>query len=287
MKSMTGFGSAEISAPSGAVACELKSYNNRFLDISVYLPSYLGRLEPVARSWIAERVHRGSVELSVKLRDVGSDVAIIVDSRTASAYVDAFEELRRIVRSKEKIRLSELASFEGVFTLERGRDEEGYWPLILPVLETAFTRFEDSRVKEGLAAEADILRQIDRVETAAALFRRSAPDLEAHIRGDIRKRFEEVMGNAVDENRVLAEVAVLLVKYSINEEIVRLGSHCVAFRAALAEEPCGKKLDFICQEINREANTIGSKCALTDVGNAVIEVKDAVENIREQLRNVE
>jgi len=125
------------------------------------------------------------------------------------------------------------------------------------------------------------------LETALDTIASAVPDMESSLRTTLRSRFEEVMGDLVDENRILAELASYLAKHTINEEVVRLRSHIAAFRSTMDEPLCGKKLDFICQEMNREANTIGSKSADARVSGAVITMKDAVENIREQARNVE
>jgi uncharacterized protein (TIGR00255 family) len=288
MKSMTGYGFSERQDGRFAVSCELKSYNNRYLDVSIYLPSYLGRLETRLRAWLSDRIARGSAELSVKVKELDRGVTIAVDRKAAAAYLEAFAELREVAGIDDPVRLSDLASLEGVLSADRESDVEGYWTAIQPVLEQAFAQYEATRKEEGHSAETDVLAQLARVDAAVAVFETAAPELEGYIKDELRKRFLDVMGNLVDENRVLAEVAVLLMKYTINEEIVRLKAHCSAFRKTVTQDPApGKKLDFVCQEMNREVNTIGSKSVQLEVARAVIEAKDAIENIREQLRNVE
>jgi uncharacterized protein (TIGR00255 family) len=288
MKSMTGYGYRETAADGLAVAVELKSYNNRFLEIYVNLPSFLSPLEPRLRDYVAGRCERGKVELSVRLKETAAALAVRVDAAAARAYFDALSGLAADLGLDEKPKLSQLIGLEGVLTADRSRDLERYWAALEPALADACAQFEAARRKEGEVTQADILSHIAVLEAAAAEVAGYVPGLEAGLKDTLRLRFAEVLGDRVDENRVLAETAVLLVKYSISEELTRLNAHLAAFRAETAANPApGKKLDFLCQELNREINTIGSKSPMLEVGRAVIAMKDGLENIREQLRNVE
>jgi uncharacterized protein (TIGR00255 family) len=157
-----------------------------------------------------------------------------------------------------------------------------------PLLAQAFAAFEESRRREGAATEADILGHIGNIERSLERIAACVPELERSIKENLRARFQEVLGSAVDENRILSETAVLLMKYTISEELARLRSHLVEFKEETARNGApGKKLDFLSQEINREINTIGSKSPIIEVSRAVVDMKDALENVREQLRNVE
>lgn len=288
MKSMTGYGYREEVGESSILGVELKAYNNRYLDINVNVPPMFGPLEPRIREFVSARVARGRVDVYVKARGIAEDTTVVLDRENVAAYVSAITALREAAGLEDDIRLSDLLRLEGVLRLEKSPDLESSWLALEPVLSEAFVEFEAARVAEGGKTCADIEAQFDRIRRAAAAVEAFAPTLEERIKTQIRERFEEVLGNEVDENRVYAETAVLLVKYSINEELVRLNAHLDAAAALLkSEDPVGKRLDFTCQELNREINTIGSKSIIGDVNQAVVEAKDALENIREQLRNVE
>lgn len=288
MKSMTGFGHGERSDDTLSVSVELKSYNNRFLDVFVNLPSFLSSLEPRVREFVADRCQRGKIEVSIRAKELQGDVNVIVDEKAAAAYYGAVRRLAESLGLDETPRLSTILSLEGVLQTDKARNPEKFWQAIEPLLSDAFAGFESSRVREGKATEADILSHIGAIENALSLVAGHAPALEESIKENLRTRFREVLGDAADENRVLAETAVLLMKYTISEEIARLKTHLTEFREETARNPApGKKLDFLCQEINREINTIGSKSPILEVSRAVVEMKDALENVREQLRNVE
>jgi len=288
MKSMTGFGYGERRNENIQVSIDLKSYNNRYLDISVNVPPFLGPLEPVIRAYLSERVLRGRVEMYVKVRELSDGVDIILDRNSIDKYVQALTDLRSAAGLSDEIRLSHLLKMEGILTVEKNRDIEAYWQLIEPLLAEVFAEFDQSRVREGEATQKDIMLQLERVDTALNEIEKYAPQLEAQIKNNIAGRFREMLGDNVDEQRMYAETAVLLVKYSINEEMARIRSHVDSFKTtAGSDRAVGKKLDFVCQEMNREINTTGSKSVIMEINQSVIEVKDALENIREQLRNVE
>jgi uncharacterized protein (TIGR00255 family) len=288
MKSMTGYAYRETVADGVTVSVEIKSYNSRFLDLSVNLPYWLSRLENRLRDYTASRVQRGKVELSVKVKEQSSSLVVTADPAAAKAYMAAITEIAGAIGHSEKVPLSLIIAQEGVLKTERELDMDAYWARMEPVLNVAFADFERARETEGTALAADILKMIGRLEKCADTVSEWIPEMERIFRENIRARFAEVAGNAIDEQRVLQETASLMVKYTINEEIVRLRAHLVSLKKELAENPApGRKADFICQEINREVNTIGSKNQILEVGQAVIDAKDALENIREQMRNIE
>jgi uncharacterized protein (TIGR00255 family) len=165
---------------------------------------------------------------------------------------------------------------------------DAYWNDFQPILETVFREFDELRQAEGEATAKDILKLLGAIETELVKIEAVAPQLQEKIRNELRTRFEDLLPNGIDENRILTETAVLLMKSNIHEELVRSRSHLQSFRKILGDsEPMGKKLDFICQELNREFNTIGAKNLLIEVDGAIVALKDHVEKIREQLRNVE
>jgi uncharacterized protein (TIGR00255 family) len=177
---------------------------------------------------------------------------------------------------------------EGVLEIEKNRDDERYWREIEPLLREAAQAFALERAREGKHTEDDILANLAKIETSLKVVSSFTSVIEDTIKENIKTRFTELLGNKIDENRILAETAALLMKYTISEEISRLSSHLGEFRAETGRNPRpGKKLDFLCQELNREINTIGSKSAVFEVSGEVVRMKEALENIREQLRNVE
>ncbi len=288
MKSMTGFGYAESQNERMSMAIEVKSYNHRYLDVFVSLPPYLAALEPNVRARIAERAERGRVEVGVRLTELADDVRVLVDRRAAAAYKEALETLSSELGLHEKVSLSHLLRLEGVVKADRVRDMEAYWEAIDQPLSKALDAWESARVTEGAALERDLASAIAAVEAEVAVIASRRGSIEASIKEDLRKRFAEMLAGEVDENRVYTETAVMLVRFDINEEVVRLGAHLASFRAEMARQTgMGKKLDFVAQELNREVNTIGSKSIDLEVSSAVIRAKDAVERIREQLRNIE
>lgn len=288
MKSMTGYGYSEYQDENHHLIVELKAYNNRYLDIVVNLPPMLGPLEPRLRRYIGGFVNRGRVELHVRLRELQEDISVIPDMPAVKAYAAALQGVQQEMGLKDELRLSHLLRFEGLLKPVKNRDLEALGERIEGELEKCRRQFEAERLREGAETQADIRGNLAVIQEAAQFFALKAQELEAGIRDNIRARFEELLGSETDENRVLAETAVLLMKYSIGEEIARLKGHLESFNQEFEQEgPVGKKLDFICQEINRETNTIGSKSTLLEVNQRVVVVKDSLEKIREQLRNVE
>jgi uncharacterized protein (TIGR00255 family) len=285
---MTGFGYAESQNERMSITVEVKSYNHRYLDIFVSLPLYLNALEPDLRGQVAARAARGRVEVTVRLTELADDVRVLVDRRAAAAYKEALETLAAELGLREQVSLSHLLRLEGVVKADRVRDIETYGRAIAEPLGRALEAWDKSRMTEGEALERDLSAAIASIETEVAVVASRREHIETFLKEDLRRRFAEVMAGEIDENRVYAETAVMLVRFDINEEIVRLGAHLASFRETASQPAAmGKKLDFVAQELNREINTIGSKSIDLQVSQAVIRVKDAIERIREQLRNIE
>jgi uncharacterized protein (TIGR00255 family) len=288
MKSMTGYAFTEIQKEELSLSVEIRGYNSRFLEIYVNLPSLLSGLESWIRTCLGERIGRGKVETTVRLREYGGDINISVNVEAARAYQKAINTLAEALGSNEKAGLSLILGMEGILEGGKKRDDDRFRKIIEPVLQKALADFEAERAREGRHTEEDILKHLSEMESSLRTVASFAPVLENSIKENLRSRFTELLGDSIDENRILAETAVLLVKYTISEEIARLSSHLEEFRAETARgEGPGKKLDFLCQEINREINTIGSKTPQLEVSREVVKMKNILENIREQLRNVE
>jgi uncharacterized protein (TIGR00255 family) len=288
MKSMTGFASQEIPGEDISVSIEIKGYNSRFLDIVINLPPFLSSLEKDIRDYIISRFKRGKVDVTIRVRELNSAVVVSVNHRAARAYYDSIAALARELSLEEKPGLDLILGMEGVLEIEKTRDDQKYRGILEPLLQKAADQFEAERVREGKKTRDDILSHIALLEAGLETVASWSPVMEASIQENLRSRFAELLGDRIDENRILAETAALLMKHTISEELSRLSSHLEEFRLEADRNPSpGKKLDFLCQEINREINTIGSKTPVLEVSRAVVDMKDALENIREQLRNVE
>lgn len=297
MNSMTGYGYQEATEDGVFLSVEIKSYNSRYLDLTVNLPSSLSRLENFFRERLGAAVVRGKVEVYVRLREEEPATTVLVNREAVRSYAAAINEVSEVLSDmgNSDRRATDFTSYlglvigqEGVLLSHRDLDLDSYRRRLEPVFAAALAQFVADRRREGENLKADLQEKLALLEDAAAFFAQWQPQMESAFKENLQRRFQEFLGEGYDQQRVLTEVAALLVKYTINEEIVRLKSHLAALKKELAENPTpGRKIDFICQEINREINTIGSKNQFTEVGAMVITAKDALENIREQARNVE
>lgn len=288
MISMTGYGRAEEQTTDANVVVEVKSVNNRYLDINVTLPGSLGALELPVRERIAQACNRGRVDVFIRYHQLEEELVVRVDHTALSGYLSSLEELRSAAGITDPITLDHLLQREGILHSERAFDTDAIWERIEPVLDRALLLFRESREGEGLRLRADIVAQIALITGAFEEIQAAEGEIERQVKKNLRDRFAEVVGEGVEESRMLAEVAVQLTRFTIHEEIVRLAGHLESFTEALdSSEPVGKTLDFRCQEMHREINTIGSKSIVHAISEQVIQAKQAIENVREQLRNVE
>jgi uncharacterized protein (TIGR00255 family) len=285
---MTGYGWAEEQDEEVSVSVEIKGCNNRFLDMSVNLPPFLSALERPVREYLAERCRRGRVEVSFRYKEYNAPLIVSLNREAAKAYWEAAKETARFLGIPDHPSLDLILDMEGVLETERSRDTVKAQGALMPLLERAFEGFEADRRREGDHTYKDILTHLETLERSRAVIASHSDELEKLLKENIKTQFEELLGDRIDENRILAETAVLLVKYTISEELSRLDAHLKEFRAEAERNPSpGKKLDFLCQELNREINTIGSKAVILDISRETVTMKEALENIREQLRNVE
>jgi len=288
MTSMTGFGHGELRDEKIQMVLEIRSYNNRFLDLSINLPYSLKQLEPKVREFLSARVQRGKVEFYLSIIELEEAMEVLVDHERLRTYMDALEQLRKTAGVKEKPALSDLIALDGVLKTVSRKDPEALWHSVVPLLEKVFAEFDASRVVEGRRTEEDIRRITAEIQDNLRVIEARVPDIETRIREGLRERFRELLEDGVDESRILAETAVQLMRYDINEEVQRMKAHLESLSEALDQKgPQGKRLDFVCQELGREINTIGSKSVALEIDRAVIAVKDCLEKIREQIRNVE
>ncbi len=289
MTSMTGYAYNEEVNEEISVIVEIKSVNARFLDISINIPPYLGRLESDIRKFCSEKIVRGKVDVYIRCQELQPKVEIIHNVEAARSYFNALYEIANTLgKNVDDIPLSLILEQEGVLTSRKECDIDKYKSYIDPVLEKTLEVFCQDRNREGENLQKDLLLQVEKIEKAGNFFKESMPQMERVFKTNVQNRFEEMLGNNIDEQRIATEVASLLVKYTINEEVVRLLSHIAVLKSEILINPHpGKKLDFLCQELNREINTIGSKSQLKEVSDMVIIAKEALENVREQCKNVE
>ena len=287
MISMTGFAFGEASAGPIRVTAELKSYNNRYLDLILGLPPPLASWEPALRDALASAIARGRVEFTVRLKEGAEGANLEVNEVLAQQYKKALETLKKVTGAKGAVTLAQLASYPGVVGTARDLDPGLLRSTAEALLKKLLGEFQAARTSEGTRLGTDILRQLEVIADGRMDIAARSAGMEASFRETLQRKFHDLAAET-DENRILAETALLLVRYGINEELVRLESHEKTFRELLTDgAPVGKRLDFLCQELGREINTIGSKTTFADVQQRVVAMKDALENIREQLRNVE
>ena len=285
MRGMTGFGRAEHATERWRISVELKSYNSRYLEIQVNVPPRYGELESRLHTLVAERVSRGRVELALSVVDLADAVQVSADTAAARAYLGALRELSDVAGGGP-VTLSNLLAVGGFLSERREVCAERVWSDCRQPLEEAFARFDDSCRRDGSVTEADLQRLLADVQRETDLIEAEAPRAAQRRRDAIAARAQELLADAVDEERLIAALATLLAKSDVNEELTRLRGHLGAFRDALAGGERAKKLEFISQEMMREANTVAAKGAAFSISAAAVRVKDAVERIREHLRNV-
>lgn len=288
MTSMTGYGYNEMNYETAIVSVEIKSVNSRFLDLNINLPPFLNSIESYFRNKISQNITRGKVDVFIRVKELESDAQIYADTKMAKSYYDAIKEVAIATGYDEKsIPLSLILEQNGVLNSNKSYDVEKYQSMIDPIFDNALNQFLKDANREGENLLVDLKSKLLELETCADFFKKWQPKMENVFKEIITAKFNDLLKDNVDENRIMTEVAAMLVKYTINEEIVRLQSHIKAMKDELENNPYpGKKIDFICQEMNREINTIGSKNQFAEVGAMVIKAKDSLENIREQSKNI-
>jgi len=289
MLSMTGYGYAETSNADYIMVLEIKSYNNRYLDINHNMPFFLSPFEIVVDNTIKQATSRGHVDLTVRVKQLTSLVELHIDENAVRRYAEAFQRIDAIATLGKKPDLRDFLAMDGVMVNVKENNAERYGKPLMELLDTALKQFTASKKREGEATRKDLVQLGDQFNAGLTEVKKHAGELEVRLKENLIARFEELLGQkGYDENRLLQEIAILLNKYSINEEIVRLDTHIMEFQKLLVQdEPVGKKLDFLSQEMNREINTIGSKSVIVEINQQVVYMKDSLENIREQIRNIE
>lgn len=286
MIGMTGYSFVEGEAQGWSYSIDIKGYNNRYLDLAFNLPSMLQQKEPELRSRLQDCVARGRVEVVVRLKENVRN-PLQVDPDGVLQAVQTVSRIREIAGIGGAIELQHLLLFLDEMRQVPRYDVEYFWSFLAEPMETAVVRFLRSREQEGERTLNDVRAQLEVLRRGVAFIRERQGGVEAGLRQSLEKRVQELRLD-LEPNRLYSEIALLVLRYGIHEELARLESHLDSFAEWLTTPgPVGKKLDFLCQEIAREVNTIASKTNLAEIQLEVVGMKDAVENIREQLRNVE
>ncbi len=291
LRSMTGFGRATADTNGYIITVELKSVNHRYFDFSCRVPRQYGFAQERLKSYINSRVSRGKIDcyLGVEAYDT-DDAQVAVNHTLAGAYVKALKEIADTYALREELSASVVARFPDVLAVKKAdEDEERLWSLIQPVAQEAADRFIAMREAEGEKMRRDIESRAQTILDCVSFIEKRSPETVKEYNDKLVQRVHELIGDAaLDEGRILQEVAVYADKVAVAEETVRLRSHISQLRAFMAsDEAIGRKTDFLVQEINREANTIGSKASDVEIARKVIEIKAEVEKIREQIQNIE
>lgn len=291
IRSMTGYGSAKGTVAGFAITIELRSVNNRYLDLGIKLPRGFLFAESEIKNYIQQKVSRGKLDFFLTLDSVESDqTRIRVNSRLAEAYRNAITEIGQNLELPTSVTALDIARFSDVLSLEKEElDQAAFLEQLMPLLDTALLDFNAMRCREGEKLANDLLQKADRIEDMVLAVESQAPKTVSAYRERLEAKLREVLNDtAVAEERVIAEAAIFADRVATDEETVRLHSHLSQFRKMMAEgSPIGRKLDFLIQEFNREANTIGSKCQDSEIAYLVVDLKSEIEKIREQVQNIE
>ncbi len=288
MLSMTGYGNGEYRNSDYVILVEIKSYNNRYLDISHSISPSLLSYEEYIDSEIKKVCKRGHIDVSVFLKTIKTQSHISLDEGLVEEYMKAFTRIGEITGG-DKPSVIDYATMEGVLLPIDDVDSSVYSDGVSFALKSALEKLRKAKEREGEGTKADLERLGGLFSSSLSVILEKRDELEGHFKRILLEKYEELLGEkGKDDPRFLSEVAALLVKYSINEEGQRLKVHLRRYYELIeSNESVGKELDFLCQEMNREINTIASKSQMAEINLSVVKMKDALEDIREQVRNIE
>ena len=291
IRSMTGYGRDQQLLHGRSITVEIRSVNHRYFEFSCRAPRGCAFLEDRLKRALQSAISRGKVEVSLTLQTVENrHTSVAVDHALAGQYLAALRALGEEYSLPDDLTLSVVARLPDVFTLCRDEeDEEELAADVLSVLQNALARFVAMRETEGERLRADVLSRLSVMEEHLSFVEERSPQTLAEYRARLTARLTELLNGAVpDENRILTEAGIVADRLAVDEETVRLRSHFSQLRKIMeSTEPVGRKLDFLVQEMNRETNTIGSKCSDTAIAGHVVEMKSEIEKIREQIQNIE
>ena len=291
MRSMTGYGRGSVERDGRQMTVELRAVNHRYLDLSFRMPRMLNFLEDTARKRISGAMARGHVDAYITYKNLREDSkAVLVDIALLNAYERALDEMAKTARCADDRTLMEYAKLHDVLTIsEVDEDADALTEILVAAMDEALSQLNAMRENEGDAMARDVEARLVALEQIASVVEERQPDTVSEYAARLRVRMEELLGNtSVDEGRLLQEVALMADRSAVAEEIVRLRSHIAQMQEMLkSDEPVGRKLDFLVQELNREANTISSKSQDVPITRLAVDAKAEIEKIREQVQNVE
>lgn len=292
IKSMTGFGRCEVSDGERKFTVEMKSVNHRYLDVSIRMPKKLNFFETSIRNYLKQRIQRGKVDLFITYEDfTEGQVSLKFNEALAAEYLSYFKKMSETFSLENDIRVSALSRYPEVLTMEEQViDEKELWNSLEKALDGAVTQFVETRTQEGNRLRDDIVDKLDNMLGLVDCIEERAPQIIAEYREKIENKVKELLADSqIEESRIAAEVVLFSDKMCTDEEVVRLRSHVVHMKETLlsGDNGIGRKLDFIAQEMNREANTILSKANDLKTSNIGIELKTEIEKVREQIQNIE
>ena len=291
IKSMTGYGSAKGVVDGLEISVELKSINNRYLDTSVRLPRSFLFAEDLVKSRVQAHISRGKVDVFVNVdASAAGDMTVKVNEGLLKAYMDAIALISDKYELPRDLSAVTVSRFPDVLLVEKKElDAEAISAGISEIAERALTDFDTMRLREGIKLRDDVLARLDTIRSLVETVERKAPETVAEYRRRLEQKMAEVLSNSnLDESRILTEAAIFADHIAVDEETVRLRSHMSQLETMIqGGSPVGRKIDFLIQEFNREANTIGSKCQNSEIAHVVVDLKSEIEKIREQIQNIE
>lgn len=291
MKSMTGYGRAKEERDGKTITVELRAVNHRYLDCTVKAPRQYGFLDDAVKKAAAARIARGKVEVFVGVEvEEGGDVAVTVNHQLAKRYLEALHDLSETYGLRDDVTVTTLSKLPDVLGSERiEQDAEAMTRDVLAVFDKACDGFDQMRLREGEKLAEDVRSRCAAIERMVGEVETRSPERVKEYREKLLTRMKEVLADtSIDETRILTEAAICADKTAVDEETVRLRSHLHQMDGMLKEtQPIGRKLDFLVQEMNREANTIGSKANDVAMARIVVDIKSEIEKIREQIQNIE
>lgn len=290
IKSMTGYGKAGLSIEKREYQVEIKSVNHRYLDMNIKMPRAISYLEEEVKKTITTYLKRGKIDVFVTFENNSTEGRKIqINKEIASVYIKELKKLAEEENILANIEVTEISKYPDVLSIQNEQNEEKIKQELIEVTKQATQKLVEMRKIEGNKMAQDLLQRIEEIQQDVTKISEQSTRLIQDYVVKLESRIKEILPNhEIDQNRLAQEVVIYADKCSVQEEITRLDSHIQQFRALLqTEEPMGKKLDFLIQEMNRETNTIGSKANCLEITNKVIDIKTQLENIREQIQNIE
>lgn len=291
IKSMTGFGRSEIVKGNRKISVEIKSVNHRYLEAGIKMPKKLNLFESRMRDLLKKYATRGKIDIFINYEDDSENqVNLKFNQNIADEYMTIFNNMSEKYNLKNDMTVGGLARFPEVITMDEVQeDEEELWHFIEEAMKVALEQFVNTRILEGENLKKDLLGKLDHMEELVAFVEKRSPEIMKEYRSKLEGKVKELLGDTtIDESRIATEVIIYADKICVDEETVRLRSHIEHARKCLNEDGgIGRKMDFIAQEMNREANTTLSKANDIEISNAAIDLKTEIEKVREQIQNIE